>query len=79
MNLLDKFAINSYLFFCNQKEKVKEAFLDETGAVDIVAIVVMIGIAVIIAVVFKEQIKTLIENLFKTIGKTADDAVKGGD
>lgn len=77
MNLLDKFAINSYLFFCNQKEKVKEAFLDETGAVDIVAIVVMIGIAVIIAVVFKEQIKTLIVNLFGTITGNATNAVNG--
>lgn len=54
---------------------VKEFFRDEKGAVDIVAIVILIGIAVILAVVFKNSIKKLIENLLDTIGKKATEAV----
>ncbi len=42
--------VNGSIFLNNQKEKMKEkareVFLDETGAVDIVAIVVLIAIAV---------------------------------
>lgn len=37
---------------------------DEDGAVDIVAIVVLIGIAVVVALIFKDAIVKLIENLF---------------
>lgn len=54
---------------------VKEFFRDEKGAVDIVAIVILIGIAVILAVVFKNSIKKLIENLLDTIGEKATEAV----
>lgn len=36
----------------------------ERGAVDIVAIVVMIGIAIGVALLFKDQIATLIGNIF---------------
>lgn len=54
-----------------------EDFLhSENGAVDIVAIVVMIGIAVVVAMVFKEQITTLVKHLFKdVITGNADQAV----
>lgn len=37
---------------------------DEDGAVDIVAIVVLIGIAVVVALIFKDAIVDLIESLF---------------
>lgn len=37
---------------------------DEEGAVDIVAIVVLIGIAVVVALIFKDAIVKLIESLF---------------
>lgn len=61
------------------KSKFCELFTKEDGAVDIVAIVVMIGIAVLVAVVFRKQISTLIEGLFSTITQTADNAVLGND
>lgn len=52
------------------------AFLkEEKGAVDIVAIVVMIGIAVLLAVVFKGAITNLLNDLFDVIGKSAKGAV----
>ncbi len=60
------------------KCKIRKLFTDETGAVDIVAIVVLIGIVVLLAVVFKDQLKTLIEHLFKTITGNADKVINNG-
>ena len=54
---------------------MKEFFRDEKGAVDIVAIVVLIGIAVILAVVFKDSIKKLIETMLGTIEGNAQNAI----
>ena len=72
--------VNGSIFLKNQKDKLKEKakdiFLDETGAVDIVAIVVMIGIAVILAVVFRQQIGELLKHLVGTIQGQADKAIK---
>ena len=48
---------------------------EERGAVDIVAIVVMIGIAVLLAVFFRKQITALLTNLFNTINTNATNAV----
>ena len=48
---------------------------EERGAVDIVAIVVMIGIAVALAVIFKDQISGLLNTLFGTITSTATSAI----
>ena len=49
---------------------------EEHGAVDIVAIVVMIGIAVVLAIAFKKSIegilKTLLGNISKEAGKATD-------
>ena len=77
MNALDVLLINSYLFFCHQKEKAMNAFRDEKGAVDIVAVVVMIGVVVVIAVLFRKQIAKLVNNLFEAIGKQTDGAIGG--
>lgn len=60
----------------NAKEKAREAFTDETGDVNVVAIVVLIGIAVVLAVVFKDRIAKLLGDLFDTIDKGAKGAVK---
>ena len=60
------------------KLKVRTLFTDEKGAVDIVAIVVLIGIAVLLAVVFKDAISGLIETLLETIKKNAEGAVGVG-
>lgn len=48
---------------------------DESGEVNIVATVLLIGIAVILAVFFKDQIMDLLESLFRTITSSATDAV----
>lgn len=55
-----------------------EDFLhSEKGAVDIVAIVVMIGIAILVALAFKKQIIDLVNNLFNNvINQGAEDAMK---
>lgn len=58
--------------------KLRNLFTDEKGEVNIVAIVVLIGIAVLLALVFKEQIEKLLESLFGTITDNATKAVGGG-
>lgn len=58
--------------------KGRELLTDEEGEVNIVAIVVLIGIAVLLAIVFHEQIGKLLESLFATIGENATKAI-GGD
>lgn len=60
------------------KFKLRNLFSDEKGEVNIVAIVVLIGIAVLLALVFKDNITKLLESLFGTITKQATDAVGGG-
>lgn len=57
------------------KNRVKDFLVKEDGAVDIVAIVVLIGIVVLIALIFRKRIEELINSLFDTIGKNASDAV----
>ena len=61
-----------YISLCGWFKSFKE---EERGAVDIVAIVVMIGIAVLLAVLFRTQITNLLNNLFGTIGENATQAV----
>lgn len=60
------------------KMKLRKFFSDEKGEVNIVAIVVLIGIAVLLALTFKKQIEGLLETLFGTITENANDAVGGG-
>jgi len=60
------------------KMKLRKFFSDEKGEVNIVAIVVLIGIAVLLALIFKDQIEGLLETLFGTITENANDAVGGG-
>ncbi|HJA80205.1 MAG TPA: flagellin-like protein [Candidatus Mediterraneibacter intestinipullorum] len=60
------------------KFKLRDLFSDEKGEVNIVAIVVLIGIAVLLALIFKEQIENLLETLFQTITQNANEAVGGG-
>ena len=56
--------------------RAKNFFTDEEGAVDIVAIVVLIGIAVVLAVMFRGAIEDLLERLLDGIGQNAQNAVK---
>ena len=55
--------------------KIRSFFSKENGEVNIVAIVVLCGIAVILAIVFKKEIDKLIKTLFGTIQDKATDAV----
>lgn len=72
--------LNTMLMYTNiARLKVKDFFKDESGAVDIVAIVVLMGIVVIVALVFKTQLNDLIKHLFKTLEGTADNAIKSGE
>lgn len=48
---------------------------DERGEVNVVAIVVLIGVAVLLAILFKEQVTALITSLFDKINDTADGAI----
>ena len=73
MSLFTKLCI---MLYTNVTLGVKAFKEEERGAVDIVAIVVMIGIAVILAVAFKDAISDLLESLFKTIKTKATNAVK---
>lgn len=57
------------------KMKAREIFCDETGAVDLVTIVVLMGVAVLLAIVFKDSIGKLIESLLDTITGNATGAV----
>ena len=57
--------------------KLRQVFSDEKGEVNIVAIVVLIGIAVLLALVFKERIEELLDALFRTITDNATNAVGG--
>ena len=48
---------------------------DEKGEVNIVATVVLIGIAVLLAIIFKDAISNLIKSLLNTIGNKAEGAI----
>ena len=63
------------LYSSVMKSKLKNLFTDEKSEVNIVAIVVLIGIAVLLALIFKEQITGLITELINTIKGQATDAV----
>lgn len=55
--------------------KIKGFFKEEKGAVDIVAVVVLIGVAVLLAIVFKDQLGELIKSLFSTISGNSTGVV----
>lgn len=69
---------NLIMFGNVAKMKLRKLFSDEKGEVNIVAIVVLIGIAVLLALIFKDQITALLERLFGTISENANNAVGGG-
>ena len=69
---MGKLCMMAYIKMMQAKQKFLE---EERGAVDIVAIVVLIGIAVLLAMTFKTQISGLLATLFGTIKKNATNAV----
>lgn len=69
---MGKLCMMAYIKMMQAKQKFLE---EERGAVDIVAIVVLIGIAVLLAMTFKTQISGLLDTLFGTIKKNAENVV----
>ena len=57
------------------KTKFNKLLKEERGEVNVVAIVVLIGIAILLALIFKEQISNLLETLFRAISDNAEKAV----
>jgi len=55
--------------------RIKTFFKDEDGEVNIVAIVILIGIAVILAILFRDYISNLLKLLFKKINNSAQNAI----
>ena len=55
--------------------KAENFFKKENGQVNIIAIVILIGIAIMLALIFKDRISTLIGSLFDTIDTNAQSAV----
>lgn len=55
--------------------KIREFFSKENGEVNIVAIVVLIGIAVLLAIIFRDAIENLLKTLFGTIENNATNAI----
>lgn len=56
--------------------KLGRFFKEEKGEVNIVAMVVLIGIAVILALVFKDAIVNLINGMLDTIKGNTDEIMK---
>lgn len=49
---------------------------DEKGEVNIVAIVILIGIAVVLAIIFKDAISNLIKSLLNQIQSNANNVIQ---
>ncbi len=49
------------------KQKFREFLLEESGEVNIVAMIILIAIAVMLALLFREQIGNLVEQLFQSV------------
>lgn len=63
------------MFLLTLKLKVMGFLKDEKGEASIVAMVVLIGVAVLLAIVFKTEIGKLIKDLLNTITGNANDVV----
>lgn len=68
LKLLDKMYIG-------MKNRMNNFLTNEDGAVDIVAIVVLIGVVVAVAIIFRDQLAKLVGNLFSKINTNAEKKV----
>ncbi len=71
---MTKLELAAYNLFCQAKLLGNKFIYDEDGEVNVVAIVVLCGVAVALALFFKDQIKDILDNLFKNIGNTANQS-----
>ena len=58
--------------------KCRSFLSDESGEVNVVAIVVLIGVAVLLAIIFRDAIGDLLNTLFGTIRDNAEGAIADG-
>ena len=58
--------------------KCRMLLSDEKGEVNVVAIVVLIGVAVLLAIIFRDAIADLLNGLFSKIGESSGNAIKEG-
>ncbi len=65
-----------YRWYSNAKLFGRKFIYDEDGAVSIVTIVVLIGIAILLAVVFRSKIESLLNTLFGSIKESGTKAIK---
>ncbi len=65
-----------YRWYSNAKLFGRKFIYDEDGAVSIVTIVVLIGIAILLAVVFRSKIEELLNTLFNSIKESGTNAIK---
>jgi Flp pilus assembly pilin Flp len=72
MNTIDRYVFEMMF---QMKRFMNELIYDEDGAVDLVTIVVLIGIAVVLAVLFRTRIEKVLKTLFDTIDQNAESAV----
>lgn len=68
LKLLDKMYIG-------MKIRMNNFLTNEDGAVDIVAIVVLMGVVVAVAIIFRDQLAKLVGKLFKSIHTVADQKI----
>ncbi len=72
MRAIDKMILKAKL-------AIYDVIHNEKGEVNIVAIVVLIGIAVLLAIFFRKQIEKLLNTLFSSIENNANKAITGGN
>ncbi|WP_294406356.1 Flp1 family type IVb pilin [uncultured Ruminococcus sp.] len=68
MNKLQMLSIKAYVKAMNFAAR-------EEGEVNIVATVLLIGVAVLLAIIFKGQVKNLLNMLFEQINNSATNAI----
>ena len=59
------------------KAMLRKILHDEKGEVNIVAMVILIGIAVVLAIIFRDAIANLITTMLDTITNNATNAISG--
>lgn len=71
---MDRMGMQLYIVLHQFVHGFEDFMEEERGAVDIVAIVVMIGVAVALALFFKDGIAEILETLFGNISGAAAEA-----
>lgn len=61
------------------KQKFREFLLEESGEVNIVAMIILIAIAVMLALLFKDQIGNLVEQLFQSVSDSTSGLTENYD